>query len=146
MPRASSTLSFLDAQNMIQAAQSTAGTFNVPYCIAVVDAAGHLLAFARQDDALIGSVNLAIGKARTARLFEKSTEDLNRMAQPGADLYGIEHSNGGDVILIGGGLPIRYDGTVIGAVGASAGTVAQDIAVAEAAREAIAELERARPN
>lgn len=138
MPRTSLTLSLPDAQQMIRAALSAADALGLPYCVAVVDAEAHLLAFARQDGALIGCVDLAIGKARTSSLFEKSTEDLNRWAQPGADLYGIQHSNGGSVVLIGGGLPIVYEGAVIGAVGASAGTVAQDIAVSEAARAAVA--------
>ena len=133
MPRACFTLTYSDAQHMIGAALTAAEAFGVPYCIAVVDAGGHLLAFARQDGALIGCADLAIKKARTARLFDKTTEDLGRIAQPGAELYGIQHSNGGDVTLIGGGLPVAQDGAVIGAVGASAGTVAQDIAVAEAA-------------
>jgi uncharacterized protein GlcG (DUF336 family) len=122
---------------MISAATSAADTFEVPYCVAIVDAGGNLLAFARQDDAPIGCIDLAINKARTARLFDKPTLDLGRMSQPGADLYGIQNSNRGDVILIGGGLPVRREGKVIGAVGASAGTVPQDVAVAEAALAAL---------
>lgn len=132
MPRAIRTLTYSDAQRMIRSALTAADALSVPYCIAVVDAGGNLLAFARQDDALIGCVDLAINKARTARLFDKPTLDLGRMAQPGVDLYGIGHGRG-DVVLIGGGLPVVRDGTIIGAIGASAGTVAQDVAVAEAA-------------
>lgn len=137
MPRACLTLDYSDAQHMIRAAKTAADTLGVPSCIAVVDAGGHLLAFARQDDAPIGCIDLAINKARTARLFDKPTEAISRLAQPGAELYGIQHSNGGNVMLIGGGLPVVRDGTVIGAVGTSAGTVAQDIAVAEAALSAL---------
>jgi len=133
MPRTTITLDYADAQQMIRGAQAAANAIGVAYCIAVVDAGGHLLAFARQDGALIGCVDLAINKARTARLFDRRTDDLGRMAQPGADLYGIEQSNRGDVILIGGGLPVVHNGTVIGAIGASAGTIVEDIAVAEAA-------------
>lgn len=133
MPRAYFTLTHSDAQQMIRAAQTAADAIAIPYCIAVVDAGGALLAFARQDGALTGSIDLAINKARTARLFDKPTADLGLMALPGADLYGIGHSNRGDVILIGGGLPVMRDGIVIGAVGASAGTVPQDIPVAQAA-------------
>jgi uncharacterized protein GlcG (DUF336 family) len=133
MPRAFFTLTYSDAQQMIQAARTAADAFDVPYCIAVVDAGGNLLAFARQEGALIGCIDLAINKARTARLFDKPTMDLGHVAQPGAELYGIQHSNRGDVILIGGGLPVVRDRIVIGAIGASAGTVAQDIVVAEAA-------------
>lgn len=118
---------------MLGGALNAVSETGVPYCVAVVDAGGHLLAFARQDGALIGCIDLAISKARNARLFAKRTEELNRLAQPGADLYGIEHSNGGQVNVIGGGAPVVQDGAVIGAVGASAGTVSQDISVAEAA-------------
>ncbi|MBB3951051.1 GlcG/HbpS family heme-binding protein [Aureimonas jatrophae] len=133
MPRTYLTLEYADAQHMIAAAEVAADALNIPYCIAVVDAGGHLLAFARQDGALIGCIDLAIQKARTARLFDNRTAELSRMAQPGADLYGIQHSNGGEVMLIGGGLPVFRNGTVVGAIGASAGTVRQDVEVAEAA-------------
>jgi uncharacterized protein GlcG (DUF336 family) len=133
MPRAFFTLTYSDAQQMIRDALAAADAFDVPYCVAVVDAGGNLLAFAQQEGALIGCIDLAINKARTARLFDKPTMDLGHMAQPGAELYGIQHSNCGDVILIGGGLPVVRDGIVIGAIGASGGTVTQDIAVAEAA-------------
>lgn len=137
MPRPFVTLTYSDAQHMVSAATSAADTFDVPYCVAVVDVGGNLLAFARQDEAPIGCIDLAINKARTACLFEKATVDLGSMAQPAADLYGIQNSNRGDVILIGGGLPVLLDGNVIGAVGASAGTVPQDVAVAEAALSAL---------
>nr|WP_188855090.1 heme-binding protein [Aureimonas glaciei] len=137
MPRACLTLDYSDAQRMISAAETAAVALGVPYCIAVVDAGGHLLAFARQDGALIGCIDLANNKARTARLFDKPTLDLNRLAQPGADLYGIQQSNGGSVMLIGGGLPVFQNGAVIGAIGASAGTVEPDIQVAEAALAAL---------
>ena len=137
MSRTILTLDHDDAQRMIRAAQAAADVIGLAYCIAVVDAGGHLITFARQDDALIGCIDLAITKARTARLFDKRTDDLGRMAQPGADLYGIEQSNRGDVALIGGGLPVLRDGAVMGAIGTSAGTVAQDIAVAEAALNAV---------
>lgn len=137
MSRTTETLDHADAQRMIRAAQAKADAIGIAYCVAVVDAGGHLLAFARQDGALIGCIDLAIRKARTARLFDKRTNDLGLMAQPGAELYSIEQSNPGDVILIGGGLPVLSDGAVIGAVGASAGTVAEDVAVAEAALDSL---------
>lgn len=133
MSRTIVTLDHADATRMIRAAEAAAATIALPYCIAIVDAGGHLLAFTRQDGALVGCIDLAINKARTARLFDRPTADLGRMAQPGAELYGLAHSNGGDIVLIGGGLPVLRDGMVIGAVGASAGSVAQDIAVATAA-------------
>ncbi|MEJ0016227.1 MAG: heme-binding protein [Acetobacteraceae bacterium] len=87
----------------------------------------------QRDGALIGSIDLAIGKAVTARLFDKTTAHLAELAQPGEPLFGIAQSNGGKVAIFGGGLPALIGGMIVGAVGTSAGTVEQDIAVAEAA-------------
>jgi uncharacterized protein GlcG (DUF336 family) len=137
MPRSSITLLLSDAKKMLEAGEAKARSIGIPYNIAVVDAGGALIAFTRQDGALIGSIDLAIGKALTARLFDKRTSDLAQMAQPGAPLFGIEQSNGGKVVIFGGGLPVEIDGAIVGAVGTSAGTVEQDIAVAEAAAAAV---------
>ncbi|MFK8250907.1 GlcG/HbpS family heme-binding protein [Ancylobacter terrae] len=137
MPYSRTSLSLSDAKLMLQAGEARATSFGIAYNIAVVDGSGALIAFSRQDGALIGSIDLAIGKAVTARLFDKTTAFLNELAQPGAPLFGIGHSNGGRVIIFGGGIPAVLDGEIIGAVGASAGTVEQDIAVAEAAVAAI---------
>lgn len=122
---------------MLEAGEAMAASIGIAYNIAVVDAGGALVAFSRQNGALIGSIDLAIGKAITARLFDKRTADLAKMAQPGAPLFGIEQSNGGKVVIVGGGLPVLVRNTIVGAVGASAGTVEQDTAVAEAAATAI---------
>ena len=83
MPRSYATLTLDDAKRMLAAAEVKAETFGIAYNIAVVDAGGHLLAFVRQDGALIGSIDLAIDKAATARIFDKASFDLARMAQPG---------------------------------------------------------------
>ena len=90
------------------------------------------MAFSRQDGALIGSIDLAIDKASTARVFDKATPYLATLAQSGNPLFGIQESNDGKLVIFGGGIPIMFGGHIIGAVGASAGTVAHDIAVAEA--------------
>ncbi|MBB3237466.1 GlcG/HbpS family heme-binding protein [Phyllobacterium endophyticum] len=137
MPCTRTTLTLSDAKRMLEAGEARAASFGVSYNIAVVDYGGALVAFARQDGALIGSIDLAIGKAVTARLFDKTTAYLSELAQPGAPLFGIEHSNGGRVIIFGGGIPVRMDGEIVGAVGASAGTIEQDISVAEAAIAAL---------
>jgi uncharacterized protein GlcG (DUF336 family) len=133
------SLTLDDAKRMLQAGEAAAAKIGIAYNIAIVDAGGNLVAFARQDGALIGSIDLAIGKAVTARIFDKPTSLLAELAQPGAPLFGIEQSNNGKVVIFGGGLPVLIGGTIVGAVGASAGTVEQDIAVAEAAAEAITE-------
>jgi uncharacterized protein GlcG (DUF336 family) len=125
---------------MLRAAEAKAASIGLAYNIAVVDAGGHLIAFSRQDGALIGSISLAIGKAMTARLFDKTTAYLAELAQPGAPLFGIDQSNDGKIVIFGGGLPVTVQGEIVGAVGASAGTIEQDIAVAEAAAAVVSEL------
>ncbi|MEE8458673.1 MAG: heme-binding protein [Phycisphaerales bacterium] len=105
--------------------------------IAVVDVGGNLKAFLRMDGAWLGSIDIAVKKARTARLFDMPTGDIGGLSQPGGPLYGIEHSNGG-LVTFPGGIPLRAsDGTVIGAVGVSGSSVENDHAVAVAAGEAI---------
>jgi hypothetical protein len=92
MPRSYETLTLEDAKRMLAAAEAKAASVGKPYNIAVVDAAGHLLAFVRQDGALFGSIDLAIDKAATARLFDRSTAELAKLSQPGEPLFGIDHS------------------------------------------------------
>jgi len=137
MPRTYNTITLDDAKRMLSAAEAKAASLGIPYNIAVVDAGGRLVAFVRQDGALIGSIDLAIDKAVTARIFDKTTSDLASLAQPGRALFGIQESNAGKVVIFGGGIPVMFDGGIVGAVGTSAGTVEQDIAVAEAAVAAL---------
>src|SRR6201996_6228855 len=137
MPRSFHTLTLEDAKRMLAAGEARATSLGIAYNIAVVDAGGHLLAFLRQDGALIGSVDLAIDKAVTARIFDKTTSELATLAQSGKPLFGIQESNAGKVVIFAGGIPLRVNGTIAGAVGASAGTIDQDIAVAEAAAAAL---------
>jgi uncharacterized protein GlcG (DUF336 family) len=137
MPRTYESITLEDAKRMLSAAEAKAASLKIAYNIAVVDAGAHLVAFLRQDGALIGSIDLAINKAVTARILEKATSDLARLAQPGMPIFGIQASIASEVVIFGGGVPVVYDGNIIGAVGTSAGTVEQDIAVAEAALAAL---------
>src|SRR5262249_673098 len=137
MPRSYETLTLDDAKYMLLAAEAKAASLGIAYNVAVVDSGGHLLAFTRQDGALIGSIDLAINKAGTARIFDKTTSDLARLSQAGCPLFGIQESNVGKVVIFGGGIPIVMSGRIVGAIGASAGTLEQDIAVAEAAIAAL---------
>src|SRR5262249_24118291 len=82
MPRSSITFALSDAKRMLEAGEAKAASIGIAYNIAVVDAGGALVAFTRQDGGLLGSIDLAISKAITARLFDKRTSDLARMAQP----------------------------------------------------------------
>lgn len=99
--------------------------------IAVVDVGGNLKAFARMDGAWLGSIDVSIKKARTARLFDMESGAIGELSQPGGSLYNIEVSNGG-LISFPGGIPLTQDGTIIGAIGVSGSTVENDRAVAQA--------------
>jgi uncharacterized protein GlcG (DUF336 family) len=124
------------AGRVIDAALEKAADIDQPMNVAVVDDGGHLLAFVRQDGAILASIDISIGKARTAVLLEMSTEKLGNAAGPDGPLYGIEVTNGG-LVIFGGGIPlINEDGDVVGAIGVSAGAVEQDIAVAQAGVDA----------
>ena len=102
-----------------------------------VDAGANLKAFARMDGAWLGSIDIAIKKARTARFFDMNTGDIGALSQPGGPLYNIEHSNDG-LITFPGGVPVRNaTGEIIGAIGVSGSTVENDHLVAEAGAAAI---------
>jgi uncharacterized protein GlcG (DUF336 family) len=133
MPRPIVSLSLADARRLIAAGEQKANELRVPYNIAVVDSGGGLVAHVRMDGAWLGSVDIAIDKAWTARAFDMPTEDLARITQSGQSGFGLNTTNGSKVVIFGGGIPIKVDGAVIGAVGASGGSVEDDILVARAA-------------
>lgn len=124
-------LSLSTAQKLVDAAIEKANEIGQPMNIAVVDDGGHLVAFARMDGAIKASVDISIRKARTSILMNLPTSALMDVAQPGGELYGLEQLSGG-LVLFGGGLLLERDGEVIGAIGVSAGSVEQDVKVAEA--------------
>ena len=136
MPRQIPSLTLADARALIAAGEKKAQDLGIPYNLAVVDAGGHLVAHVRMDGAWIGSVDIAINKAWTARAFDMPTEKLSKMAQSGKPLFGIDSTNNDKVVIFGGGLPLKIGDTVVGALGASGGTVDQDLEVAEAAAAA----------
>jgi uncharacterized protein GlcG (DUF336 family) len=128
------------ANRAINAAVRKSQKMNVKQNIAIVDRGGNLKAFARMDGAWLGSIDIAVKKARTARLFELETGDIGKMSKPNGPLYGIELSNGG-LISFPGGIPLtNEDGEVVGAIGVSGGTVKEDQAVAEDGADAVADL------
>jgi uncharacterized protein GlcG (DUF336 family) len=120
------------AQAVVEAALHKATEIDVPMNIAVVDAGNNLVAFARMDDAWLGSIEISQNKAYTARAFDMPTKALAPLAQPGGPLYGIVTSNEGRVVAFAGGIPLKSDDRVVGAIGVSGGTVEQDHEVAEA--------------
>lgn len=129
-------LTLSEARAVVDAALKKSAAQGVPMNIAVVDAGGNLKAFVREDGAFLGSIDISQKKARTARAFNMSSAQLGAAAQPGQELYGIEVTNGGLAIFGGGELLVR-GGVIVGAVGVSGGSVAEDTAVARAGAAAV---------
>lgn len=120
------------AEQVVAAALVKAKAQGIPMNIAVVDAGGNLKAFVRMDGAFLGSIDISIKKAVTARYFNMPTATLGAAAQPGQPLFGIEATNNG-LVIFGGGFPLKNKGGVIvGAIGVSGGSVEEDSNVAEA--------------
>lgn len=125
------------AEKIIEVAKAKSTEINTKMNIAVVDSGANLLAFARMDGAWLGSLDISIKKAKTARFFDMNTGVIGELSQPGSSLYNIEHSNNG-LITFAGGVPVKdANGNVIGAVGVSGSTVENDHEVAEAGANAI---------
>lgn len=128
------------AEQAVQKAKQKSEAIGVKMNIAIVDSGANLVAFARMDNAWLGSLDISIKKAKTARYFNMNTGDIGGLSQPGGPLYNIEHSNSG-LITFPGGIPIKNEsGEIIGAIGVSGSTVEDDHAVAQAGAESIAEL------
>ncbi|MBO0847991.1 MAG: heme-binding protein [Pseudonocardia sp.] len=130
-----STLTHAQARRVLDAGIAKADEIGQPMNIAVVDDGGHLVAFARMDGAIKASIDISTRKAVTSVLMNLSTSALGPLVQPGAELYGLEQLAGG-MVVFGGGIPLHRDGVLVGAVGVSAGSVDQDVTVAEAAADA----------
>src|ERR1700736_6177908 len=121
-----------EARRVIAAAEKKAVEIRQPMNIAVVDEGGNLVSHVRMDGAWIGSIDIAINKAFTSRAFDLSTKDLAQPSQSGGQFFGIHVSNHGRVMVFAGGIPLKRDGKIVGAVGVSGGSGEQDHAVAEA--------------
>ena len=125
------------ARAVLDAALKKAQKIDTKMDIAVVDAGVNLKAFVRMDGAWLGSIDIAIKKAKTARFFDMPTGEIGKLSQPGGPLYNIEHSNSG-LITFPGGIPLRHgNNEIIGAVGVSGSTVENDHLVAKAGAMAI---------
>ena len=133
-------ITLAQAEKMIQAAKQKAVNLDTKMNIAIVDSGANLVAFARMDKAWLGSLDIAIKKAKTSRFFDMNTGAIGGLSQPGGALYNIEHSNNG-LITFPGGIPVENNkGEIIGAIGVSGSTVENDHAVAQAGVAALLEL------
>ena len=125
------------AEKVIKAAKTKAAKLKLAMDIAVVDAGTNLVAFARMDNAWLGSIDIAMKKARTARYFNFPTGEIGKLSQPGGPLFGIEHSNGGLISFPGGVVIKNAKGDIIGAIGVSGDSVENDHIVAQAGADAV---------
>ncbi|NVO84233.1 GlcG/HbpS family heme-binding protein [Hymenobacter terrestris] len=131
-----SSINLQQAQQIIEAARQKSQEMGVKMNIAVVDAGANLVAFARMDGAWLGSLDISIKKAKTARFFDMPTGNIGGLSQPGGSLFGIEHSNGG-LITFPGGIPLKQGDEIVGAIGVSGDSVENDHTVAEAGMKAL---------
>ena len=126
-----------DARRVIMAAEKKAAEIGQPMNIAVTDEGGNLVAHVRMDNAWIGSIDIAQKKAFTSRAFDISTKDLATHSQSGGQFFGIHASNNGKIMIFAGGIPLKKDGKVVGAIGVSGGSGEQDHAVAVVGAKAL---------
>ncbi len=125
------------AEKLSEAAKTKAKEMGVSMNIAIVDEGANLVSFHRMDNAWLGSIDISIKKAKTARFFDMNSGEIGKLSQPGGPLYNIEHSNGGLISFPGGVVLKDSSGKVVGAIGVSGGSVDQDHEVASAGAAAL---------
>ncbi|ODT80387.1 MAG: DNA polymerase III subunit delta' [Pelagibacterium sp. SCN 64-44] len=125
-------LDLADARILLEGGRAEAEKIGVPMCIAIVDESGNLIAFERMEGGKVTSTTIAIDKAYTAAAAKRATHEYGQVSQPGGPAYGINSAIGGRLMVVGGGLPVIVNGAVVGGIGVSSGTPAQDQQVAQA--------------
>lgn len=131
----------LDKANaLIEKVRARAEEMGIPVVIAVADKAGRTVAVQCMDDAYIASFDIAVNKAFTSASLKMSTEKLSTLSQPGQSLYGIQFTNGGKIVIFGGGEVLEADGKIVGALGVSGGSAEEDTALAAYGKEAFKEV------
>ncbi|MEY8881952.1 heme-binding protein [Donghicola sp. XS_ASV15] len=125
-------LDLADATKMLAAARAKAEEIGVPMCIAITDDGGNLIAFERMDGGKVTSTTIAIDKSFTASGAKKATHEYGAISQPEGPTHGINSAIGGRLMVVGGGLPVMFEGACVGGIGVSSGTPAQDMEVAQA--------------
>lgn len=132
-----SGLSLEQARRVLDAAIARAEELGSPSSIAVVDGGRELVAFARQDGALLASTEISQNKAYTARSLNMATKDVGPLTQPGQPLFGLETTHQRPLVSFGGGRPLAVGDEIVGAIGVAGGTVDQDDEVASAGAAAL---------
>lgn len=124
-----------NAKRLLDRGEEKAREIGVPMVMVVMDPGGNLIALHRMEGALLASIDIAQNKAFTALSLKMPTSKLGEISQPGKSLYGIQETNGGRIVIFGGGFPLFYNQKLVGGIGVSGGTVAEDELVASAMLE-----------
>jgi uncharacterized protein GlcG (DUF336 family) len=124
-------ITLTQSEKVLSQAKAKANEIGVPVNIAIMDTTGYLKTLQRMDDAFIGTIDVAIQKAKTAMLFRMNTEQVGEFLKPAAAAYGLENTNGG-LVGFAGGMPIKQGGKIIGYIGVSGGAIPQDFSIAAA--------------
>lgn len=119
------------ARKLIRKVEDKAAEMGLSVVVAVSNRAARPVAVECMDDSYIVSYDVAVKKAFTVVAIKMSTKELKPLCQPGAPLYGIELTNDGQIVIFGGGVPLKVGGQVIGGLGVSGGTEEQDTYLAE---------------
>ena len=128
------------ANALIEKVKAKASEMGVDIVAAVSDKSGRPVAVQCMDGAFIASFDIAVNKTYTSASLKMSTAQLAELSQPGQDLYGIQFTNNGKIVIFGGGEVLEYDGQIVGALGVSGGTAAQDTAIAAYGKEVFKEV------
>ena len=122
-------ISLSQSEKVLGLAKAKALEIGIPMNVAILDTAGHLKAFLRMDNAFLGSIDIAIKKAKTSMLFRMNSEKVGEFLRPEVGAYGMESSNGG-LMGFAGGIPIVDGNEIVGYIGVSGGPIDKDFAVA----------------
>lgn len=128
------------ANALIDKVKAKAEDMGVNVVVAVSDKAGRPVSVQCMDDAYIASFDIAINKTYTSASLKMSTAQLANLSQPGQDLYGIQFTNNGKIVIFGGGEVLEADGHIVGALGVSGGTAEEDTAIAAYGKEVFKEV------
>lgn len=131
-----STITLDFAKEIISSGEKEAKNLDISMVISVLDEGGNLIATHRMDDAWLASIDIAQNKAWTSVALKMPTSNLAEATVPSAELYGLNTTNNGRIVVFGGGIPLIKNDKVVGAVGVSGSTVSHDVQVAEAAAQA----------
>ena len=135
-----SRINLENAKKIIEGAEQKASEIGVQMVISVIDEGGNLVAVHRMDDAWLASIDIAQNKAWTAVALKMPTSNLEEATVPNAELFGLNTTNQGRIVVFGGGIPLEADGKVVGAIGVRGSSVPDDVKVAEAGVEAFKAL------